>query len=177
VALPQSLLGIAQDLAGLDAVGRPRQAGLRRAVSTAYYALFQLLVGAAVRRLFQNERDRRLYGAMLVRLFTHTAVKSVCQDARKAPGQRRKETNAVLGSSRAVGGDLLTVCTAFVALHEAREHADYSPDWRLQRSDVQALLRQAGAAFQAWERIRATDEGQAFAMLLALSGRGGTTRS
>lgn len=39
---PQHLLAIARDLANLD-THRPRQASLRRVVSSAYYARFHLL--------------------------------------------------------------------------------------------------------------------------------------
>ncbi len=61
MSLPDSLRGVARDLATLDA-RRPRQASLRRSVSTVYYAAFHLLVDAAVRRVCcQPHAGRRIW--------------------------------------------------------------------------------------------------------------------
>ena len=48
MAYPEDLLEQANHLARREPK-RPKQASLRRAVSTAYYALFHLLIGQAVR--------------------------------------------------------------------------------------------------------------------------------
>jgi hypothetical protein len=46
MSLPADLLAQARRLVSLDP-RRPRQASLRRAISTAYYALFHLLISEA----------------------------------------------------------------------------------------------------------------------------------
>ena len=65
---PDHLLEQARLLANLDKK-RPRQASLRRAVSTAYYALFHLLTDAAVRN-WKKARQR----ALLARAFEHRGM-------------------------------------------------------------------------------------------------------
>lgn len=47
MAFPDDLLELAQDLRNLHPEGLRHQANLRRAVSTAYYALFHLLISEA----------------------------------------------------------------------------------------------------------------------------------
>src|ERR1043166_2898061 len=54
---------------------QPKQANLRRAVSTAYYALFHLLIGDAVGN-WGVARQRGL----LARTFDHNRVKGVCEE-------------------------------------------------------------------------------------------------
>jgi hypothetical protein len=53
----------------------PTQASLRRAVSTAYYALFHLLIDEAVGN-WAVERQR----SVLARTFDHGRMKKVCED-------------------------------------------------------------------------------------------------
>src|SRR5438309_3480401 len=53
---------------------RPRQASLRRAVSTAYYALFHLLISEATSRLITGPGRGRLRQS-LGRAFVHTAMR------------------------------------------------------------------------------------------------------
>ena len=65
MAYADELLELAQDIANLHP-GQPHQASLRRAVSTAYYALFHLLVSEATANWIRPE----LRGA-LARVFDH----------------------------------------------------------------------------------------------------------
>ena len=67
---PDHLLEQAQHLANRERK-RPRQASLRRAVSTAYYALFHLLVSEAI--LNWKRVDQR---HLLARFFEHGKMKS-----------------------------------------------------------------------------------------------------
>src|ERR1035438_9397336 len=79
---------------------RPKQANLRRAVSTAYYALFHLLVSEAV-GYWRLERQRSL----LARSFDHKKMKGVCNNFRS-----QKPQNA----------ELLAVAEAFLDLQQSR---------------------------------------------------------
>jgi hypothetical protein len=63
--LSEELLDVARSLTDLDS-GEPRQASLRRAVSTAYYALFHLLVTEAASNWSRPELRSRIG-----RLFEH----------------------------------------------------------------------------------------------------------
>jgi hypothetical protein len=67
---PAHLLEQAKHLANREKK-RPRQASLRRAVSTAYYALFQLLIHEAT--LNWRRVDQR---ALLARFFEHGKMKA-----------------------------------------------------------------------------------------------------
>ena len=69
MGLAQDLLEQANHLANREPK-RPRQASLRRAVSTAYYALFHLLVSDAISHW--NKPQQR---ARMARGFEHTAMK------------------------------------------------------------------------------------------------------
>ena len=66
MSLHHDLLEQAKHLTGRER-GRPKQASLRRAVSTAYYALFHLLVDEATRCWSSDPKLRRLVG----RAFSH----------------------------------------------------------------------------------------------------------
>ncbi len=95
---------------------RPKQANLRRAVSSAYYSLFHLLVHEAALHLLRGSAQAP-YRKGLTRAFTHTDMK--------------KASNALIGGTLPVYGpitipaDLRAVARAFVDLQEARHRADY----------------------------------------------------
>src|SRR6266478_1063436 len=71
------LLELAQDLANKEPTN-PKQASLRRAVSTAYYALFHLLIDDAVSK-WAAERQR----SILARTFEHDKMKRICGEMLK----------------------------------------------------------------------------------------------
>jgi hypothetical protein len=73
MAFADDLLDQAYHLANKE--DNPSQASLRRAVSTAYYALFHLLIDEAVGK-WAVERQRGAIG----RTFEHKAMKVVCED-------------------------------------------------------------------------------------------------
>ena len=75
-SLPEHLLEQARHLAKRERT-RPRQASLRRALSTAYYALFHFLIAEAVRQIGPNlseDNYNRVY-----RWFDHGAMQRVAR--------------------------------------------------------------------------------------------------
>ena len=72
MAFAHDLLEQARHLASPEPM-RPRQASLRRTISTAYYALFHLLTTAAV----MNWRTPR-HRAQLARAFEHRRMNEAC---------------------------------------------------------------------------------------------------
>src|SRR5580658_2786348 len=114
-------MGIAEDLLTLagrlanPALGEPQQAFFRRSISTAYYALFHLLVQDAVQNWAGSSTAR--FG--LERKFEHKTMKEV--------------SNSVLRSSwrgwstppQGVPVELQIVAKTFVNLQDARQQADY----------------------------------------------------
>jgi hypothetical protein len=163
--LPDSLRVLAHDLAVLDP-RRPRQASLRRAVSTGYYALFHLLVSSAVRRMFPTPAEAPFRHAE-ARRFTHTAIRGLAAEALKPPLQRPKDVNDLLGPAPLIP-ELSVVCETFLAAHAAREAADYDLSIIHRRSEVVSILNQLDTAFEAWRGALATPEGQRFILALVL---------
>ena len=71
---PSKLIEVAEELANhMTGAGRPRPAWLRRAVSTAYYALFHCICLEAARHLLPNGEDEERL--MLARTFGHAEIK------------------------------------------------------------------------------------------------------
>jgi hypothetical protein len=117
MSLPTDLLAQAAHLARLDP-RRPRQASLRRAVSTAYYALFHLLIQEATSILIAAPAARDRFS----RAFEHGAMKS----ASKAFASPRPNQLSDLTGGAPVPADLQAIAETFVALQEARHEADYN---------------------------------------------------
>jgi hypothetical protein len=146
MSLPLDLLEQAKHLASRDP-RKPRQASLRRALSTAYYALFHLLVDEATRMFVAEPKLRRLVGRALV----HDEMKQASSSF--ASTMLPKHVAAVSGMIIPPG--LQFVASVFVELQEARHDADYNLDRRpFTRSNVQDLVDRADQAFQVWKKVR-----------------------
>src|SRR6266567_7288616 len=89
MAFPDDLLELAQDLRSLHSEG-PHQASLRRAVSTAYYALFHLLISEATANWARPELRVPLSKTILPnaqrRQWTTTSVQSPTHSSRPSNG-------------------------------------------------------------------------------------------
>lgn len=164
MALANDLLDQAEHLAHLDE-RRPKQANLRRATSSAYYALFHLLVRDAIDRL----GPRRPLGLDLRigRAFTHGDMKQVCRSIM----DRRPSQILVDLVPAGFSGDLEFVARCFVELQEARHKADYDIASTQSRTETLELVRQVRDAFAAWETMRNLDEANVFLAALLFAGR------
>ena len=136
MAFADDLLRDAHHLAGRGGQ-KPKQSSLRRAVSTAYYALFHLLIADFVSNWRLTDQQARLG-----RMFEH-----------------RKMSGAVLKlqdkkNPTAVEADLQKVISAFVQLQEDRYKADYDVGWIWSRTDVANTLAIADETFKTWRGIR-----------------------
>ncbi len=148
---PGDLLQQAYDLASKEPEN-PRQASLRRAVSTAYYALFHLLIDEAVSK-WAVERQR----SVLARTFEHDRMKSSCDDVLKN-----------FKSGGKVPPGLATVVQSFIDLQQHRNIADYDNSKQWSRTDVLNVLTLATDAFDEWTTIRNQDVAQDFLLQLFL---------
>jgi uncharacterized protein (UPF0332 family) len=119
----------------------PTQASLRRSVSTAYYALFHLLIQEASANW--SRADTRDY---LARAFEHKTMKQACTWAE----------NATYGPaiSPQVVAKLRSVARAFRELQLQRHLADYSNATKWDRIKASAKINQAKTAFNDWKSIR-----------------------
>ena len=146
MSLHDDLLAQARHLAGLDNK-KPRQANLRRAVSSAYYALFHLIVGAGGYEMAPaNPPGLKLH---VQRAFEHGAMKAVCRKF------IAKDYQLPLGMgnliAQPVEPQLIAVAKTFVELQEARHQADYDLTTSFARDDVSKLIDSVEVAFREWQ--------------------------
>lgn len=116
--------------------GRPRQARLRRAVSTAYYAMFNALCWSNADALVGRAStgpDADIW-VEVYRSLQHRDAKT-----RLASYSRLRHDRAVQNFARVFGN-----------LQEQRVNADYNPLARFTRSDVVVLVDRAEAATRAF---------------------------
>ena len=159
--LPEGLLEQAQHLVKREPK-RPKQASLRRAISTAYYALFHLLISEAVLN-WKRAEDR----VELARMFEHTHMRSICANRRDELNEGFKKKKAGRpNQEEAVKRSLHRVVSTFVQMHEQRELADYDYSSNWTRTDVLPKVEGVAAAFKAWKAIRNEDIAQAFLFTL-----------
>ena len=144
MGLAQDLLQQAYHLATWEGP-KPSQASLRRAVSTAYCALFHMLIKQASLR-WQGSLEAK---TGLERGFAHGLMKNVSRQFGKPTWEDWH------GSLQTVPQALRKVAQAFVVLQEERHTADYDNHLQWSPSDVQASLNRARSAFQDWESVRA----------------------
>ncbi len=160
-------MGLADDLLGLaDRLAHPEPAGfeqasLRRAVSTAYYALFHLLAGE-VAALWQGGSDSSR--GRLERAVQHGTMEQVSTDFSKQ--------SWIDWSDRSVSvpEELQKVAKAFVQLQQARHEADYNSGRAWTFTEVHLMVRQARDAFQHWQIVRTQSIAQDY-LLSLLVGR------
>ena len=135
---PQHLVELAQTLVHAHKAGAPRQANLRRAVSTAYYGMFHALCGAVADMFVPaNAPDTR---ALFYRALDHGSLKKRCEDLGKSPLQRKQ---GQFFKMAAFCQDLRDFANDFVVLQEVRHLSDYDPDYKLTKAQAQQYVEDA----------------------------------
>jgi hypothetical protein len=132
------------------------QAVLRRAVSTACYAVFHLLIEDACAN-WANTGQRGKLG----RQFDH---------------RRMKEASAFTAKRFPVRSDLFIFSNTFAYLQERRHEADYDLAVTFSTLDVAVDLSAAELAFQSWGRIRQQEDGQDYLLSLLFKDRSQSLR-
>lgn len=151
----KEMLAVAQKLLALKGK-RLEEEMVRRAVSTAYYALFHLLTEAAT-GLYVSPGSPAI--GVLRRTLNHEPMKAVSGMFSK--GHYPKVFQDV-ASRMPVPEDLKLVAKAFVDLQIEREKADYEFGTRVERAAATLLIERAEAAFKAWERVKNADEARLY---------------
>ena len=119
---------------------KPRQADLRRAISTAYYALFHALAKDAADMLVgvgPNRPDKAWTQAY--RSLQHGDAKAACEAVRNLN----------------FPNTIKSCADAFVALQQKRHEADYDPDIRVLRANALDSIQLAEDAIRhlkSWSR-------------------------
>jgi uncharacterized protein (UPF0332 family) len=155
MSLPDELLALASHLANLDDE-RHHQASLRRAVSTAYYALFHLLVSETTLN-WRRDETRSALG----RLFEHRKMKGVC-DKKVTELNKLLKDNPRDSPELTVAKHLLTFANTFVQVFQERNDADYDTSKEWDQTNVLRQIDAVSAAFKSWEAIKHEPPAQAF---------------
>jgi hypothetical protein len=167
MAFPDDLLELARHLADLHTES-PHQASLRRAVSTAYYALFHLLISEATVNWARPELR-----AKLGRCFDHGPMKNASKIT-VSQINRDIKRNSFAGSEKTVALHLRTVANAFIQAQQRRNDADYKMDKEWKPIEVAANIASVTEAFETWVIIREEPAAQAYlvSLLGTREGRG-----
>ncbi|MEO8844834.1 MAG: hypothetical protein ABI591_23810 [Kofleriaceae bacterium] len=161
MSLAEDLLAQAKHLAELEP-RRPKQASLRRAISTAYYSMFHLLVDEATMFVVPTAALR----AAVARSFDHKALKNA---AKLMGGAYRGQTNWLGAYVRgSVSDELAQVCDSFVELQDQRLTADYDTATTFTRVQVSSRVSATVWAHAQWLHERRGYNARVF--LLASAG-------
>ena len=136
------------------------QADLRRAVSTAYYAVFHLLISETALN-WSRESSRDAFG----RMFDHALMRKASQ----------RLLNSRLFPFDGVDPDLVrnlrTVAQAFVQLQDKRHIADYHNGVRWTHIESLGEVTTARKAFTIWASIRNENIAQEYLVSLLIKPR------
>jgi uncharacterized protein (UPF0332 family) len=143
---------------------RPRQASLRRAVSTAYYALFHLLIHEAT-----GNWKRAAQRPLLARGFEHGRMKAACEKKRSEIRTHLRTTAPP--ADLMIARHLFAVVDIFIKSQDLRHKADYDDSTAWTRSEVLTQISKVADAFQSWKVIRNEDLAQDFLIYLLVKDR------
>lgn len=168
--LPKRLLELSESLLPSNSMrGRPDPATLRRSISTAYYAVFSLLVEAGASMIGGLGSQNKTLRGTLARLFQHTEMFEACAGfANSNPAERWKQC---LGN-QPISQDLATVAAKFRDLQQARHEADYDILKKIKKSDARKSVDDAFQVFESWDNVKVTSEAKVFLLALLFHNRG-----
>lgn len=134
---PLHLLSAALLLTKQDAYGRPRDADLRRAMSTTYYAMFHCLSSSNADVLVGDSPR------------TSDAWMSAYRALDHGPTYRRCDSPSV----KTFPEEIQRFAATFRTLKESREDADYNPAAKFRRFDVHQHIRDAFDAIEDFRQL------------------------
>jgi hypothetical protein len=155
----EDLLDQAVRLAKID-VKKPKQANLRRAISSAYYAVFHLLVDEACRVQIGARHDQKAFRQVLGRAFAHGVMKDACKSF--AGGTLKKGVAKGLPVEFTVPREIRKLAGTFVNLQDSRHLADYDLTERFERSDVLALVALVSQDIESFRNLAPSNEKRFF---------------
>lgn len=165
---PDHLLEQARHLANREKK-RPRQASLRRAVSTGYYALFHLLIHEATLNWKRVEQR-----ALLARFFEHGRMKSACEKQKSlCKDYFSAQPPPAPGPDSGCMSALQIVANTFLQSQQQRHVADYDNSKVWTRVEVLTMIQLVEEAFESWHKIREHRLAQEFLISLLGNPRGG----
>ena len=158
--LSSEFLKQAEILANLD-VTRPKEASIRSAISTAYYALFHFLLDEATGILVGTSQNDKPMRHLLSRCFVHARMDTACTKIVALAEQPTNPTYpAYAPFARLIPNqakDLQVVAKTFKELQEHRHRADYDLRARYTRAQALRSIADVEEAMRAWKRIKNSD--------------------
>jgi uncharacterized protein (UPF0332 family) len=151
----KDLLDQAIRLAKLDAM-KPKQANLRRAISSAYYAMFHLLVDEACRVQIGAQHNQTPFRQVLGRAFAHGVMKEACKSF--GGGTLKKGVTRGLPAAFTIPAEIKDLASNFVELQDERHLADYDLTERFNRSEVLALIIQTERRMEDFRNLPVSNE-------------------
>ncbi|MCD0422123.1 hypothetical protein LOC51_33345 [Rubrivivax sp. JA1024] len=140
-----------------------RQADLRRAVSTAYYAVFHAVMRAAADTYIGSGNRNTAEYAVAYRHIDHAGLKSACEICKNP---------SVAGDAQPgqFGPDVRAFAAAVVELQGRRHRADYDPTLHLYVLDVRAVVATARDAVNRF-RVLPSDQKLKFLFMLMVKAK------
>ena len=150
---PSDLIETAKDLTRAKS-GKPRQASLRRAISTIYYALFHCLARTCADMVVGGRGANRSKFAwrQAYRALQHRTARSRCEHQ-----QRIKN----------FPNDIQDFASVFVEMQDKRHRADYDPDEVSYKSEVLEDIDEAADILSRFQKVPVKDR-RAFAVYVLL---------
>jgi hypothetical protein len=124
---PDHLLEQADRLIAPVGGGAPRQADLRRAISTAYYGVFHAVATEAADSFSGRTQRQSPRYALVYRSIEHGSLRGICEDVIKTTLPAKYVHHEPSGG---FGPDIIALATAVIDLQEKRHAADYDPLFR-----------------------------------------------
>lgn len=124
-----------------------RDVRARRAISTAYYALFHFLTERGTAKLASHPGIRILAGRAYAHGEMYKTAKSFRSGTAGLPAQLRTPFS---GQPFSLPPELVRVASAFADLQDARHVADYDLSQSYSRADAQGFVALADQAFADW---------------------------
>ncbi len=152
---PLDLIDAAKPLVEASTGGRPREANLRRAVSTTYYALFHCLAACCADMLVGGAGARR----------SQPAWRQAYRALDHGTARKRCESKAMISR---FPGEIQDFAELFVLMQEERHRADYDPDTSFYKLYVRFRITQAAIHIRRFNRAPAKDR-RAFAVYVLLN--------
>ena len=139
---------------------KPKQASLRRSISSAYYSLFHLIISDGAKLITSNSALR----PSVARCFQHNELKKNADLI-----SSRNLTNHWLSNllSFPLEPELISVCQAFSDLQKSRHDADYDIARTFTRSEALAAVSRAITAHEDWKKIQKSDNRNVFLLASA----------
>lgn len=166
--LSSSFAEVAEELANLGST-KPKQAALRRAISTAYYSVFHFLIEQATKHIAGVSSSEAKLRAFIARGISHSAMKTVCKSISSGNWPNVVEQRIGKSTIGPPSLPLRDVAAAFVNLQQLRHSADYDPLRKFSRADAIIEVGRAKALMQLWETVPEGDERTLFLHLLAVN--------